>query len=122
MTEEYKPKYTPFVLSPDDDGEPTTADEHNKVYISDVNKEIVDEMNESIKGTPEYRLGKKVISSWLDVRIDPLRKDLLKLMDKLDTLEQMITNHHYDYRNEYKLVNDRIDEAFDIFKMIEREK
>ena len=103
-------------------GEPTTADEHNKVYISDVNKEIVDEMNESIKGTPEYRLGKKVISSWLDVRIDPLRKDLLKLMDKLDTLEQMITNHHYDYRNEYRLVNDRIDEAFDIFKMIEREK
>ena len=42
------------------DGEPTTADEHNKVYISDVNKEIVDEMNEAIKETPEYKLGKKI--------------------------------------------------------------
>jgi len=27
------------------DGEPTTADEHNKVYISDINKEIAKEWN-----------------------------------------------------------------------------
>ena len=42
-------------------GEPTSADEHNKVYISDVNKEIVDEMNEAIKETPEYQLGKRML-------------------------------------------------------------
>ena len=40
------------------DGEPTTADDYNKVYISDINKEIVDEMNEAIKETPEYKAGK----------------------------------------------------------------
>ena len=34
------------------DGEPTTADEHNKKYV--------DEMNEAIKETPEYKLGKKI--------------------------------------------------------------
>ena len=49
-------------------GEPTTADEHNKVYISDVNKEIVDEMNKAIKETPEYKLGKKVFGG--DTGID----------------------------------------------------
>ena len=43
------------------DGETTTADEHNKVYISDVNKEIVDEMNEAVKETPEYKLGKRML-------------------------------------------------------------
>ena len=42
-------------------GETTTADEHNKVYISDVNKEIVDEMNEAVKETPEYKLGKRML-------------------------------------------------------------
>ena len=40
------------------DGEPTTADEHNKVYIQDL--ETVDKMNKAIKETPEYKLGKKV--------------------------------------------------------------
>ena len=29
------------------DGEPTTADDSNKVYISDINKEIADEWNDS---------------------------------------------------------------------------
>ena len=43
------------------EGEPTTADEHNKVYISDVNKELVDEMNEAVKETPEYKLGKRML-------------------------------------------------------------
>ena len=50
------------------DGEPTTADDHNKVYISDVNKEIVDEMNEAIKETPEYKLGKRIFGG--DTGID----------------------------------------------------
>ena len=40
------------------DGETTTADEHNKVYIQDL--ETVDKMNKAIKETPEYKLGKKV--------------------------------------------------------------
>ena len=35
------------------DGEPTTADEYNK--------ESIDEMNESIKETPEYQLGKRML-------------------------------------------------------------
>ena len=39
------------------DGEPTTADEYN--YEHDQLNEI-DEMNEAIKETPEYKLGKKV--------------------------------------------------------------
>ena len=34
------------------DGEPTTADEYNKEYV--------DEMNEAIKETPEYKLGKEI--------------------------------------------------------------
>ena len=34
------------------DGEPTTADEYNK--------ESIDEMNEAIKETPEYKLGKEI--------------------------------------------------------------
>jgi len=34
------------------DGEPTTADKYNKEYV--------DEMNEAIKETPEYKLGKKI--------------------------------------------------------------
>ena len=50
------------------DGEPTTADDYNKVYISDINKEIVDEMNEAIKETPEYKLGKRIFGG--DTGID----------------------------------------------------
>jgi hypothetical protein len=34
------------------DEEPTTADKYNKEYV--------DEMNEAIKETPEYKLGKKI--------------------------------------------------------------
>ena len=35
------------------DGEPTTADEYNK--------ESIDEMNEAVKETPEYQLGKRML-------------------------------------------------------------
>ena len=117
-------------------GEPTTADEHNKVYISDVNKEIVDEMNEAIKETPEYKLGKKVFGGDTGIDADyydensekyisePVevlyKKDLLKLMDKVDDLEQMIFNQGAKNRDNYKLINDRISEAFDIIKILER--
>ena len=164
------------------DGETTTADEHNKVYISDVNKEIVDEMNEAVKETPEYQLGKRMLrdvsiqfggdtgvdadyydenneeyvddkvpvitgdrdtdallederinqesdkyigSSEMvipntDYRIEPMKKDILKLIDKVEDLEQMIFNCNAKRRDEYKLINDRITEAFDIIKILER--
>jgi len=49
------------------DGEPTTADEFNTmqedeklVFKEQFDKESIDEMNEAIKETPEYKLGKKV--------------------------------------------------------------
>ena len=117
-------------------GEPTTADEHNKVYISDVNKEIVDEMNEAIKETPEYKLGKKVFGGDTGIDADyydensekyisePVeviyKKDILKLIDKVEDLEQMIYNQGAKNRDNYKLINDRITEAFDIIKILER--
>ena len=142
-------------------GEPTTADEHNKVYISDVNKEIVDEMNKAIKETPEYKLGKRVFGgdtgvdadyqdhgeweretgidynyynensekyigssemNFVDYRIEPMKKDILKLIDKVEDLEQMIYNCNAKRRDEYKLINDRISHAFDIIKILERKE
>ena len=48
------------------------------------------------------------------------KKDLLKLMDKVDDLEQMIFNQGAKNRDNYKLINDRISEAFDIIKILER--
>ena len=47
-------------------------------------------------------------------------KDILKLMDKVDDLEQIVFNQGAKQRDNYKLVNDRIDEAFDVIKMLER--
>ena len=115
-------------------GEPTTADEHNKVYIQDL--ETVDKMNKAIKETPEYKLGKKVFGGDTGIDADyydensekyisePVevlyKKDLLKLMDKVDDLEQMIFNQGAKNRDNYKLINDRISEAFDIIKILER--
>ena len=49
-----------------------------------------------------------------------LSKDLLKLIDKVEELEQMIINQGAKQKDNYKLVNDRIDEVFDIIKMLER--
>jgi len=48
------------------------------------------------------------------------KEDLLKLMDKVDDLEQMIFNQGAKNRDNYKLINDRISEAFDIIKILER--
>jgi len=45
---------------------------------------------------------------------------MLKLMDKVDDLEQIVFNQGAKQRDNYKLVNDRIDEAFDVIKMLER--
>ena len=56
----------------------------------------------------------------IDYRIEPMKNDILKLIDKVDDLEQMIFNCEAKRRDEYKLINDRITEAFDIIKMLER--
>ena len=49
-----------------------------------------------------------------------MKNDMLKLMDKVDDLEQMIFNCDAKRRDEYKLINDRITEAFDVIKILER--
>ena len=48
------------------------------------------------------------------------KKDILKLIDKVEDLEQMIYNQGAKNRDNYKLINDRITEAFDIIKILER--
>ena len=59
----------------------------------------------------------KVISK---LKMEMITKDLLKLIDKVEDLEQIVINQGAKQRDNYKLVNDRVDEAFDIIKMIER--
>ena len=56
----------------------------------------------------------------IDYRIGPMKDDMLKLIDKVDDLEQMIFNCDAKRRDEYKLIYDRITEAFDVIKMLER--
>ena len=58
--------------------------------------------------------------SKVDYRIAPIKDDILKLIDKVDDLEQMIFNCNAKRRDEYKLINDRITEAFDVIKILER--
>ena len=58
--------------------------------------------------------------NFVDYRIDPMKKDILALIDKIEDLEQMIFNCNAKRRDEYKLINDRITEAFDVIKMLER--
>jgi hypothetical protein len=55
-----------------------------------------------------------------DYRIDPMKDDIRKLIDKVDDLEQMIFNCNAKNKDNYKLVNDRINELFDIIRMVER--
>ena len=59
----------------------------------------------------------KVISK---LKMEMIMKDLLKLIDKVEDLEQIVINQGAKQRDNYKLVNDRISEAFDVIKMIER--
>jgi len=61
----------------------------------------------------------KYISEPVEV---PYKEDLLKLVDKLDSVEQMIYNLNAKTKDQYKLINDRINEAFDIIKTLERGK
>jgi len=70
----------------------------------------------------------------MSLSIEKVKRDMLKMMDKLDDHEQMFINikerdfyqqflilqrKHID---DYKLVNDRITELFDIIKMLEKEE
>ena len=55
-----------------------------------------------------------------DYRIDPMKKDILKLIDKVEDLEQMIFNSNAKRRDEYKLINDRISELLERTLAIER--
>ena len=55
-------------------------------------------------------------------QLKPIKEDMLKLMDKVDSLEQMIHNLNAKTKDQYKLINDRISEAFDIIKILEKEK
>ena len=59
----------------------------------------------------------KVISK---LKVEMIMKDLLKLIDKVEDLEQIVINQGAKQRDNYKLVNDRVDEAFDVIKMLER--
>ena len=58
--------------------------------------------------------------NFVDYRIEPMKKDIMNLMDKVDDLEKIIHNSNEDRKEQYMLINDRINEAFDIIKMIER--
>ena len=56
-----------------------------------------------------------------DYRIDPMKKDILKLIDNVEDLEQMLFNCNAKRRDEYKLINDRINELLERLLAIERE-
>ena len=62
---------------------------------------------------------KRIINS---MKVKVIEEDLLKVMDKIDELEQMIFNQGAKNRDNYKLINDRITEAFDIIKVLERKE
>ena len=74
--------------------------------------EILKQMKEGNNMQP-----KRIINS---MKVKVIEEDLLKVMDKIDDLEQMIYNQGAKNRDNYKLINDRITEAFDIIKMLER--
>jgi len=70
----------------------------------------------------QYIRSNKMVIPNTDYRIKPIKEDLLKLMDKVDSVEQMIHNLNAKTREQYMLINDRVDEAFDIIKILEKDK
>ena len=76
--------------------------------------EILKQMKEGNNMQP-----KRIINS---MKVKVIEEDLLKVMDKIDDLEQMIYNQGAKNRDSYKLINDRITEAFDIIKILERKE
>ena len=57
----------------------------------------------------------------MSLGIESVKRDMLKMMDKLDEHEQMFINLQLRHSDDYKLINDRITEAFDIIRMLEKE-
>lgn len=62
-----------------------------------------------------------------DYRIEPMKEDMLKMMDKIDAIEQRLINIDFRKRSElfddndnYKLINDRIDHIIDVMNQLER--
>jgi len=58
----------------------------------------------------------------MSLGIESVKRDMLKMMDKLDEHEQMFINLQRRRSDDYKLINDRITEVFDIIKMLEKEE
>ena len=58
----------------------------------------------------------------MSLGIESVKRDMLKMMDKLDEHEQMFINLQRRRSDDYKLINDRITEIFDIIKMLEKEE
>ena len=76
----------------------------------------------------------------MSLGVEELKRDMLKMMDKLDDHEQMLINQQHridainkkswdnnlrfseDLRDNYKLINDRINHLFDIVKQLEKEE
>ena len=58
----------------------------------------------------------------MSLSIEKVKRDMLKMMDKLDDHEQMFINLQRKQIDNYKLVNDRITELFDIIKQLEKEE
>ena len=58
----------------------------------------------------------------MSIGIESVKRDMLKMMDKLDDHEQMFINLQRKQIDNYKLVNDRITELFDIIKQLEKEE
>ena len=58
----------------------------------------------------------------MSLGIEEIKRDMLKMMDKLDDHEQMFINLQRKQIDNYKLVNDRITELFDIVMMLEKEE
>ena len=52
--------------------------------------------------------------------ISKLTKTDQSKIDKVEDLEQIVINQGAKQRENYMLINDRVDEAFDIIKMLER--
>ena len=55
-----------------------------------------------------------------EYRIEPMKQNIIRIMDKVDDLERRIDKLNTKIDDDYKLVNDRVDEAFDIIKILER--
>ena len=70
-------------------------------------------------GYKKERMKYNMVTS--DYRIEPIKKDILKLIDKVEDLEQMIYNCDAKRRDEYKLINDRINELLERIIVIEKE-